>query len=88
MDASPKLSREEFVARMQSSVAQVLGQIADAINDAAPGQVVAASQEKVRDPFADLRRQAFALGLQMPIDAAEAAFPPSESPDHRHEATQ
>ena len=77
MDSTPLLSREEFIARMQSCVAQALGQVADAINDAVPGQIIAASEEKVRDLFADLRRQAFQLGLQMRIDAAEAAFPPS-----------
>jgi len=88
MDSTPKLSREAFIARMQSSVAQALGQVADAINDAVPGQIIAASEEKVRDLFADLRRQAFELGLQMRIDAAEAAFPPSQGPCHRQEPTQ
>ncbi len=85
---SPKLSREEFIARMHASVAQALGQVADAINDAADGQVIAASEEKVRDLFAELRSQAFELGLQMRIDAAEAAFPPSEGSDQRQEPTQ
>jgi len=88
MDSAPMLSREEFIARMQSRVAQALGQVADAINDAVPGQIIAASEEKVRDLFADLRRQAFELGLQMRIDAAEAAFPPSQGSDHRQEPTQ
>jgi hypothetical protein len=88
MDSTPKLSREAFIARMQSSVAQALGQVADAINDAAAGQIIAASEEKVRDLFADLRRQAFELGLQMRIDAAEAAFPPSQGCDHRQEPAQ
>ena len=88
MDSTPLLSREEFIARMQSSIAQALGQVADAINDAVPGQIIAASEEKVRDLFADLRRQAFQLGLQMRIDAAEAAFPPSQGSSRRQEPTQ
>jgi hypothetical protein len=88
MDSTPKLSREEFIARMQTYVAQALGQVADTINNAADGQIIAASEEKVRDLFADLRRQAFELGLQMRIDAAEAAFPPSQGPGHRQEPTQ
>ena len=83
MESTPKLSREEFIARMQSSVAQALGQVADAINDAAPGEVITASEEKVRDLFANLRRQAFQLGPQMRIDAAKAPFSPSEEPNHR-----
>ena len=88
MDSTPKLSREQFIARMQSYVAQALGQVADAINDAAPGQVIDASEERIRQLFADLRRQAFEPGLQMRIDAAEAAFPPSEGSNHRQESTQ
>ena len=88
MDSTPELSREQFIARMQSYVAQALGQVADAINDAAPGQVIDASEERIRQLFADLRRQAFELGLQMRIDAAEAAFPPSEGSGHRQESTQ
>lgn len=87
MESTPKLSREEFIARMQSCVAQALGQVADAVNDAAPGQVIAASEEKVRDLFADLRGQAFELALPRRIDAAEAAFPPSEGPDYRQQPT-
>jgi hypothetical protein len=34
--------------------------------------------EQVHDLFADLRKQAFEKGLQMRMDAAEAAFSPSE----------
>jgi hypothetical protein len=55
----------------------MLGQVADAVNEAAPGQIITGSEEKVRDLFADLRRQAFEQAVQMRVDAAEAAFPPS-----------
>ena len=61
----------------------MLGQVADAINEAPPGQIIAGSEEQVRDLFADLRQQAFETGLQMRVDAAEAAFPPSEGPEPR-----
>jgi hypothetical protein len=81
----PKLSRQEYVTRMRQTMEAMLGQIADAINDAPDGYLIAASEEKVRDLFAAARTQAFELGLQMRIDAAEAAFPPSEAPAHRQE---
>jgi hypothetical protein len=88
MPPTPKMSREEFVAQMRQQVEAALGQVADAINEAPPGRVIAGSEELVRDLFADLRRQAFEKGLQMRLAAAEAAFPPSAGPDHRPEETQ
>lgn len=88
MDPMPKLSRDEYVARMREKMEAMLGQIADAINDAPDGYIIAGSEEKVRDLFAEARTQAFELGLQMRIDAAEAAFSPSEAPPDRQEPPQ
>ena len=87
MPATPKLSRDEFITRMRAKMEATLGQVADAINDAASGQIIAGSEERVRDLFADLRRDAYHTGVQMRLDAAEAAFPPSEGPQHRQEET-
>lgn len=87
MPSEPKLSRDEFIAQMRKAIEEALGQVADAINEAPPGQIISGSEERVRDLFADLRQQAFETGLQMRVDAAEAAFPPSEGPnDGRAEA--
>jgi hypothetical protein len=88
MDPMPKLSRVEYVARMREKMEAMLGQIADAINDAPDGYIIAGSEEKVRDLFAEARTQAFQLGLQMRIDAAEAAFSPSEASSDRQEPPQ
>jgi hypothetical protein len=88
MQSQPKLSRDEFITQMRAKMEATLGQVADAINDAPPGHIISGSEEQVRDLFADLRQQAFEKGLQMRVDAAEAAFPPSEGPDHGQEETQ
>ncbi len=80
MDSTPKLSREAYVQAMRQRVEAMLGQVADAVNDAVPGQIISGSEEKVRDLFADLRRAAFEQAVQMRITAAEAAFPPSTGP--------
>ena len=72
---------------MRTKMEAILGQVADAINDAPEGYVIAASEEKVRDLFAEARQQAFELGLQMRIDAAEAAFSPSEAPADQQKPT-
>ena len=81
MPSEPKLSRDEFIKQMRETREAMLGRVADAINEAPPGQIIAGSEEQVRDLFADLRQQAFETGLQMRVDAAEAAFPPSEGPE-------
>jgi len=75
-----KLSREAYVEAMRQRVEEVLGKIADAVNDAAAGKVITDSEEKVRDLFATLRRDAFEQAVQMRVTAAEAAFPPSKGP--------
>jgi hypothetical protein len=54
----------------------ILGQVADAINEAPPGQIISGSEEKVRDLFAALCQRAYEKGVQMRINTAEAALPP------------
>lgn len=84
----PKLSREEYVRVMRQRVDEMLGKIADAVNHAAPGKIIAGSEEQVRDLFADLRQEAFERAVQMRVDAAEAAFPPSEGSGDTKEQAQ
>lgn len=88
MEPMPKMSREEYLAVMRRKMEVMLGQVADAINNAPDGYIIAGSEEKVRDLFADLRQQAFELGLQTRVDAAEAAFSPSEALPDRQEPSQ
>ena len=88
MEPTPKLSREAYIQAMRQRVEELLGKVSDAVNAAAPGQIITGSEEQVRDLFADLRRQAFEQAVQMRIDAAEAAFPPSEGSGDAPEQTQ
>ena len=88
MEPTPKMSRDEYIKQMRQEMEEMLGQVADAINEAPPGHIISGSEEKVRDLFADLRKQAFEKGVQMRIDAAEAAFPPSEGPEHGQDQAQ
>lgn len=78
MDALPKVSREKYIEAMRSQLESILGGVADAVNEAPDGRIINASEEKVRDLFAEFRRVAYEAALQARIDAAEAAFPPSE----------
>ena len=84
MEPMPKMSREAYLTAMREKMDATFRHVADAINDAPDGYLIAGSEEQVRDLFADLRRQAFEMGLQMRMDAAEAAFSPSEAlPDRQ-----
>jgi hypothetical protein len=58
-------------------VEQLLREVADAINQAPDGAVIAGSEEAVRDAMARFRQRVYQLGLQLRTDAAKAAFPPS-----------
>jgi methylmalonyl-CoA mutase cobalamin-binding subunit len=78
MEPMPKIDRDAFVTAMRQQMEAMLGQVADAINNAPDGAVISGSEEKVRDLFAELRQRAFERGLQKRIDAAQAAFSPSE----------
>jgi hypothetical protein len=83
MEPVPLLSREAYVEAMRTQLEDVLGRVADAVNGAPPGRVIAGSEEQVRDLFADFRRQAYELAVQMRVEAAEAASPPSGRPADR-----
>jgi hypothetical protein len=87
MESMPKMSREEYLAVMRAKMEAMLGQVADAINNAPDGHIISGSEEEVRDLFGEMRKQAFEMGLQMRVDAAEAAFPPSEAPADQQKPT-
>jgi hypothetical protein len=88
MESTPKMSRDEYILQMRQEMEELLGQVADAINEAPAGHVISGSEEKVRDLFAELRHRAYEKGLQMRVNAAEAAFPPSAGPTDRQSQTQ
>jgi hypothetical protein len=88
MDSTPRISRDEYIKHMRQEMEEMLGQVADAINEAPPGFIISGSEEKVRDLFGDLRQRAYEKGVQMRLNAAEAAFPPSEGPRHGQDQTQ
>ena len=77
MEPMPKFDREAYLSQMRLQMEAMLGQVADAINNAKDGEIIAGSECQVRDLFGTLRQKAFEVGLQMRTDAAEAAFPPS-----------
>ena len=86
MDALPKLDQNEFRQWMQSQVEQLVESLSEAVDSAQRGRVIRDSEEKARDVLDDFRRRAYEKALQLKVDAAEAAFPPS--PQRRDESPQ
>jgi hypothetical protein len=64
-----------------------LREVADAVDDAPQGRVIRDSEEKARDALDRFRKTAYEKALQMKVNAAEAAFPPSAQRDDGQEET-
>jgi hypothetical protein len=77
MNAKPMVSPEKLIESLQGDFERYATEVASAVNAAQDGQWIAGSEEKVRDLSGELRRLIFEKAVQMRIDAAEAAFPPS-----------
>ena len=65
----------------------MLQEVADAVDNAPQGRVIRDSEEKARDALDRFRRVAYERAIQMKVNAAEAAFPPSEQRDDGEEET-
>jgi hypothetical protein len=77
MSQAAKVPREEYLVQMKAEMESYLCSVMEAVNQAPDGEWIAGSEEQVRDLSAEFRRQAFERALQMRVDRAEAAFPPS-----------
>lgn len=88
MEPMPKLDRDAYIAQLRQQMETMLGQVADAINNAKDGEIIAGSECQVRDLFGTLRQKAFEVGIQMRTDAAEAAFSPSAGSGDGEEAAE
>jgi len=83
MTPQPDLSPEALLAQLRGHFEQLCHDIADAVNQAPAGQILNASEEKVRDLLADFRQAAYQAAVQLRLDAAQAASPPSAAPQDR-----
>ncbi len=81
MDATPRVSPAQFAESMKQEMEQYLRTVMEAVNEAADGEWIAGSEERVRDLSAAMRRRVFEQAVQQRVDAAEAAFPPSAPSD-------
>jgi hypothetical protein len=73
----PKMDCNAYREQMHAEIERVLHEVADAVNDAPCGNVIRDSEEKARDALDRFRQVAYEKAIQMRVNAAEAAFPPS-----------
>lgn len=88
MSRAPKVPRDEYMTQMKAEMEAYLASVVEAVNQAPDGDWVGGSEEQVRDLSAEFRRQAFERAVQMRVDKAEAAFPPSAQPGDRQTSGQ
>ena len=83
---SSKVDREGLKAKLQAEFEATLNAVVDSIDNARDGAWISDSEGLSRqDRF---RQQMYEAALQAKIDAAEAAFPPSEERDGNSGAEQ
>jgi hypothetical protein len=81
MKSKGQVAPEVFVEKMKVEMEEYLRGVMEAVNKAPDGAWIVGSEEQVRELSAEFRRQAYERAVQMKVDAAEAAFPPSKRPD-------
>jgi hypothetical protein len=88
METMPKASREELLAVIREKLENTVLEVMDAVNEAPEGYLISGSEEKVRDLFSRLRCETYEAALQLRVNAAEAAFSPSEECRDRQKLSQ
>jgi hypothetical protein len=80
VSTEPTFSSDALLEQLRGRFEQLCQEVTAAVNAAPAGQVINASEEKVRDLLADFRTATYQAALQLRTDAAQAAFPPSAAP--------
>ena len=83
----PKLDRDALREQLRPEFDRVVTEVADAVDDAPTGRVIRDSEEKARDSLDRFRQIVYEKALQGKINAAEAAFPPSDERGDGQEQT-
>ena len=79
MDGSlPKLDRAALRARLLAEFERTLDAVVDAVDGAPAGHVIRDSEEPARIALDRFRTEVYQAALQAKVEAAEAAFSPSD----------
>ena len=88
MTPEPTIPSDALLQQLREDFEQLCQEVTAAVNAAPAGQVINASEEKVRDLFADFRQLTYQTAVQLRLEAAEAAFSPSAPPRDRQAASE
>ncbi|NOX57130.1 MAG: hypothetical protein GXP27_22395 [Planctomycetes bacterium] len=77
MEGWPRISADELKTFLHAHVDEFAERMVEAVNEAAPGRLIADSEERAREFILEFGRSAYEALLQQKIDAAEASFSPS-----------
>ena len=76
-DVLPELDRERLMRQLLAEAERTVNEVADAVDNAPAGRVIADSEEPARDALDRFRQVVYEQVLQAKVQAAEAAFSPS-----------
>jgi hypothetical protein len=83
----PKLDRNAYEEQMRAEFERTLREVADAVDNAPQGRIIRDSEEQARDALDRFRKVAYEKAVQMKVNAAEAAFSPSDQRHYGQEKT-
>jgi hypothetical protein len=83
MDGIPAVDVAQLKAEVQQDLERCLEKVVASVNSAAPGRLLADTEEIARDALHEFAQAAYQKALQRKINAAEAAFSPSGEPCDR-----
>jgi hypothetical protein len=75
-----RIAPEELKAALAGEIDQLVAEVAEAMNTAQPGRIIADSEEPVRDANAVFREQLYQKALDL-LQAKQEAFSPSAHSD-------
>lgn len=83
----PSIDAEKLKELLENEFEQCIADVTQAVNDGRAGSVIDDSEEPVRQAMGRFRQQVFEKAIQMKINAAEAAFSPSEEREDQKEVS-
>lgn len=86
-DDVPKLDRQRLLKELLVEAERTVNEVADAIDNAAAGRIIRDSEEPSRDALDRFRKLVYERAMQAKVDAAEAAFSPSDEQGDRQAET-
>lgn len=71
-----RITAKELKEAWSSDIDRLANQVAEALNRARPGRIIAESEEPVRDANAEFRQRIYEQGISL-LQDKQKAFPPS-----------